>query len=535
MTQTASRRALAIRLAAGLITIIISLPLLLILAGIFTPDAEVWSHLRQFVLPGLVRNTILLTLGVVLGAGTLGVSLAWLSSQYYFPLSNWFRWLLMLPLAMPAYVLAFVQVGLLDYTGPVQSALRGLFGESLPVLQIRSLGGAMMVLSLSFYPYVFLLARNAFESQGMRHYEVAQTLGISPGRAFFRLALPMARPWIASGLLLVTMESLADFGAVYILGVDTLSIGIYQSWFALFSLPAAFQLASLLLLAALALLLLEQKQRAQRRYFQTPNDRPAGRRHLSPVKRWLAFSFATGVLLAAFVVPLLQLLSWTIGIFSIEWDSRYIQFLSHSLLLAMACVVLVLAAGLLIAYQSHRFNDPWSRMSMAICTVGYGIPGAVLAVAVFSTISQLDRLLVDGLGLASNQLLVGTVLATLAGLSIRFMSVGVAPLASGFARISPSLEQTARSLGSRGFDLIRRLYLPLLQNGLITAALLVFVDVMKEMPITLMTRPFGLNTLSIRIFELTSEGEWQRAALPAVTLVVVGLIPAILLARRKIE
>lgn len=520
-----------LRLASFLVAAIVALPLVVVVSFWLQPEPEIWAHLRAHVLPGLITNSVLLLGGVLLLAGGLGISLAWLTAAYRFPASRWLRWLLMLPLAFPAYVLAFVQVGLLDYTGPVQTGLRQLVGGPVDFPQIRSVGGAVLVLSLCFYPYVFLLARNAFDRQGRQAMETAQSLGLSPAAGFFRVVLPLARPWIVSGLLLVMMETLADFGAVYILGVDTFTTAIYKSWFSLFSLSAANQLAAILVLFALVMMLAEQHQRGRRRYA----DASAGLDRVPPRLRgwraWAAFGYAGMVLLLAVFIPLLQLLVWAWPQLALESDLRYFGYLGRSLTLAALAAVLVTTLGLLLAYAQRRLDDRLAAWTVAVASAGYAIPGVVLAVGVFITLNALGQLLAawgigSGAGWAT-----GTIIAMLLALSARFLSVAIAPAGSGLQRISPALEHSARSLGAAGFTLLRRVHLPLLRASLATAALLVFVDVMKEMPITLMTRPFGWDTLSVRLFELTSEGEWRRAALPAITLVLTGLVPVVLLGR----
>ena len=501
---------------------LVAVPVATVLSHWLAPEPEIWAHLSEHVLPGLLANTAWLVAGVTLLAGGLGVSLAWLTATCRFPGSRAFRWGLMLPLAMPAYVLAFVQVGLFDFTGPVQTLLRDWFGAGLRVPPVRSVGGAVLVLSLATYPYVYLLARNAFDRQGQRGLEVAQSLGLGPWRAFWQVSLPMARPWIASGLLLALMETLADFGAVYILGVDTFTTAIYKSWFSLFSLPAANQLATLLVLLAVMLMLGERAQRGERRY----SDRHAGLQSRPRALRgWPALAATTyccAVLGLAFVVPVLQLLGWAAGVLDSELDLRYFQYFARSLLLASLAALLVVTLGFVIAYGERRLADRAARWTTIVASAGYAIPGVVLAVGIYQPLQHFG-----------GGLLAGTVAVMLLALAARFMAVALAPIGSGLQRLSPQLEQSARTLGAAGAGLVRRVHLPLLAGSLATAGLLVFVDVMKEMPITLMTRPFGWDTLSVRLFELTSEGEWKRAALPALTLVAAGLLPVILLGRAR--
>ena len=517
-------RAVGIAVAA-----LAALPLLVVLSSLLHLETDIWLHLWHYVLPSVFSNTLCLLVGVLVGVLILGVSLAWLVSQYEFPGRPWLVWALVLPLAVPAYVMAFVQVGLLDFTGPIQSVLRTWLGQDLRLPQIRSLSGAVFILSLSFYPYVYLLSRNAFNNIGQRALEVGQSLGLSPLQSLWRVALPLARPWIVAGVLLVLMETLADFGAVYILGVDTFTTAIYKAWFGLFSLPAATQLASLLILFALLLLSAERWQRGERHY--QASGRRVQRRQLHGAYAGLACLYAAAVFAVAFVVPLLQLLRWCLASAATDLDARYIGFVMHSIGLAALAAFVVYVLALLLSWNEYRYRDRQAHFVVQLASVGYAVPGSVLAVGVFVCVAWLDNRLIAAFDLQTHSLLKGTVVVLLLALSCRFLSVAISPVSSAFNRIGQNLVMAARSLGENQRGVLWRLHLPLLRGGSITALLLVFVDVMKEMPITLMTRPFGWDTLAIRVFEMTSEGEWQRAALPAVMLVLAGLLPVIFLIR----
>lgn len=520
---------LLLRSAVWLIAGLAALPLLVVLLSLSQLDNDVWQHLSQHVLPEVLFNTLMLCAGVAIGVVWLGVSLAWLLTQYRFPGRRFFVWALILPLAIPAYVMAFVQVGLLDYTGPLQTGLRSLLGDGQWVPPVRSMGGAIYILCLSFYPYVYLLARDAFASQGARAIEVGQSLGYSPARSLWRVALPLARPWIAAGTLLALMETLSDFGAVYVLGVDTFTTAIYKAWFSLFSLSAATQLTSILILLALGLIALEQWQRGKRRY--APGAAASRLRNLPRWQGWLACAACSAVFWLAFVLPVVQLLFWVVENRWLDADQRIWGFIGHSLALALSAALLVLLLAWVLGYARAQLNDHSTKFAVQIATIGYAIPGTVLAVGVFIPIAWLDNWLLDTLQIDNVAILKGSVAALLFALCCRFLSVGLSPVVSAFERITPSQVMAARSLGSRGLSLQQRLYLPLLRGGLLTCLLLVLIDVLKELPITLMMRPFGWETLSIRIFEMTSEGMWQRAALPALVMIAAGLLPVLVLIR----
>ncbi len=513
-------------------------PLLVVLGSWLQPQPDVWEHLRAFVLPSVLKNTLVMALIVGVLVTLLGVSLAWLTAMCEFPLRRFFAWALVLPLALPAYVLASVMVGLLDYSGPIQTLLRESFGSGAMLPPVRSLGGAALVFGLVLYPYVYLLARQAFLTQGRRSLEAAQTLGLTRLRAFFRVVLPMSRPWWAAGLTLALMEMLADFGTVAIFNVDTFTTAIYKSWLSLFNLPVASQLASLLALAVLVLVWLEQRARGQRRYTAAGATARAQRERLrlSPGQGALAFGWCALVLLVAFVVPFVQLVMWAIAVAPADWDVRYWGFIGHSLLLSALAALLVVAAGLWLAYAQRQHPGRLTQWWVRLSTLGYALPGMLLSVGLFVPVAWLDLQLMplwQHWGIVPAPVIKGTLAVMLLALAARFMAVGFEPMQAAMQRITPHQEQAARSLGHGRWQMLRRLHVPMLRSGWLGASLLVFVEVMKEMPITLMTRPFGWDTLAVRVFEMSSEGMWERAALPSLCIVAAGLLPVALLVRES--
>ena len=525
------------RLATTFIAVLVLIPLVVVLSSIFSPTDSIWEHLIETVLPELVINTFWLMLGVGIGTGILGVSLAWLTVICEFPGRKLLDWALVLPLAVPAYVIAFVSIGLFDFTGPVQTSLRTWFDtDAIWFPPIRSTGGVIVVMVLAFYPYVYLLARNAFLTQGRRGMEVAQSLGRGPWGAFFRVALPMARPWIAGGLMLALMETLADFGTVATFNYDTFTTAIYKTWFGMFSLQAAAQLSSILVLVVFVLLLVEQRLRSRARYIQAgkqniPNDRIL----LRGVRGGLAFAYGLIVLSAAFLIPVTQLFIWGYQVFIEDFDSRYWGFLGHSLLLGVMAAFITTGCALILVYTNRLSRHLWTRAMVRLATLGYALPGAVLAVGGIVLVTWIDHQVIVWtktlLNVDIGLVITGTLFALLLAYLARFLVVAHSPVESAMQRITPSVDEAARSLSFSGMAMLRRVHLPMLRGGILTAAVLVFVDVMKEMPITLMTRPFGWDTLAVRIFEMTSEGQWERAALPAVVLVLAGLMPVMLLTR----
>ena len=536
MTGPPSRYAAAITVA--LLSVPALLPMLSAAAAWLSPATEVWQHQLQHVLPRVAVNTALLLALVGIATAILGTTLAWLVAAHEFPGRGFFSWALLLPLAVPGYVLAVVFAGALDYAGPLQGWLREQLGQGLRLPAIRSLGGAAVVLTLCLYPYVYMLARVAFETAGSRGLEVAQSLGLGRAAAFRKAVLPAARPAIAAGIALVCMETLADFGVVAALNVDTFTTAIYRAWFGMFSISAALQMAAVLALLALGGTWLERMLRGDRGFASDRAGRlDLPRQRLEGASAIAATATALAVLSAAFILPMIQLLHWSVQHAATDLDSRYWAFAGRSVVVAASGALVVVAAALALGYAVRGSTSRWLRGLGRVATIGYAIPGTVLAVGLFAPVSGLNNWLQQQLdsvlGTSAPQLfLQGTLLTMFIAYLARFLAVGSGPVESGLARIHRNLDQAAEILGVRGAARLSRVHLPLLRGSLLAAGVLVFVDLMKELPITLMTRPFGFETLALRVFEMTAEGEWTRAALPSVMIVAVGILPVVLLARR---
>jgi len=520
-----------------IVAILVLIPVGTVMLSFLSPAGEIWQHLVETTLSRLLLNSFWLALGVATFSAVLGVSLAWFTAVYDFPGRKIFSWGLLLPLAFPAYVLAFVTLGLFDFTGPVQTSLRSWFGtEPFWFPNIRSRMGVIIVMTLAFYPYVYLLARNAFLTQGKRSLEAAQSLGLNSAQGFFKVALPMARPWIASGVMLVLMETLADFGTVAVFNYDTFTTAIYKAWFSMFSLSAASQLASLLIIIIFVLIVIEQKFRSRIRYAETKQSSRMAPIILTGWKSWAVAGLASATLFFAFLLPITQLFIWAIDSFAEEFNQRYLGFLWHSLTLSGLSALLICVISTLMIYSVRRHPDMVSRMAVRIATIGYALPGVVLAVGIYIPLAWVDnwfsQMAMQLFSIEMGFLFQGTFVVMLIAYMTRFMAVGYNPIDSAMQRVTFSIDEASMGLGVSGWGMLQKVHLPILKGGIFTAATLVFVDVMKEMPITLMTRPFGWDTLSVRIFEMTSEGEWEQAALPAVVLVLTGLIPIIMLTRQ---
>lgn len=523
--------------AAMAIATVVAIPVLAVLSSFATPAAEIWRHLWQTQLVELTWNTVRLLIGV--GAGTLviGVGLAWLVVYYRFPGRGVLEWALILPLAMPAYVIGFASLGLFDFAGPVQTTLRAWLGPGVWFPDIRSYGGVTLIMTLVYYPYVYLLARAAFREQGAATLETARSLGRSRLSAFVRVTLPLARPSLAVGVALAMMEALADFGTVATYGYRTYTEAIYRVWHGMFDRIAATQLASVLLLFAFALILLERASRGRQRFTQSARRSAATHPEaLTGARAWIATAVCVAVLALGFLLPVGRLAWWSVAAIAEGRVSRdFPALLANTLFLAgiAACTACVLA--LVLAYAGRVHPGASVRVASQFAAMGYALPGSVIAVGVLVPLAWVDHgggaLLERLLGRPVGLFLTGSALGLVGAYVVRFLAVSLQTVDASLARVSPNLDDAARSLGASSGGVLRRVHVPMIRGGLLTALILVFVETMKEMPATLLLRPFGLNTLSVEVWERTSEALWHEAAVPALAIVVAGLLPVILAIR----
>ncbi len=523
--------------AAGAVALVVATPILVVVSSILTPSLEVWSHLWETQLAELAWNTIALITGVGLGVVVVGTGLAWLVTMYRFPGRGIFEWLLILPLAMPAYVIGFVFLALFDYAGPVQSWLRQVFGPGVWFPDFASYGGVVLVMTLVLYPYVYLLARAAFLEQSETTLEAARALGASRFRAFWKVMIPLARPSIVAGVTLALMEALSDFGTVAIYGFDTFTVAIYRIWFGLFDRGAATELASVLLFFTLTLYLLERALRGRARFYQTDGKvRPPTPKRLTGWKAWTASGAASLVVGVALGLPVAQLLYWTVtALGGPDYDDRYPAFMFNTLTLGAISAILAVGAAVVVAYGLRLSRNRIVTTFGRIANMGYALPGSVIAVGVLAPLAfvdhGLDAFLQATWGISSGLVLTGSMVGLLFAYLVRFLAVSCQTVEASLIKVTPSMDMAARSLGASKGEVLWRVHLPLIRGGLCTAAILVFVDVIKEMPATLLLRPFGYETLAVRIWQLTSESLWEAAALPALTIVAAGILPVLFLAR----
>ncbi|RUO47669.1 iron ABC transporter permease [Pseudidiomarina aquimaris] len=525
-------------LVLGLPLFVVVFALIELLVG---GDYTTIGHLWRTVIPEYVSHSLWLMLGVAVGVITLGVSTAWLTTSCRFPGQKILSWALLLPLAMPAYITAYTYTGMLDYSGPVQDTLRSVFGWSYGDYwfpQIRSLGGAIVVLSLVLFPYVYLITRATFLQQSATTLEAGRSLGLTPWQCFVRIALPLARPAIVTGTTLALMETLADYGTVQYFGVTTFTTGIFRTWYGLGDLTGALQLAGLLLAAVISLILLERWSRKKARYDQR-NPRPATPFELRGGKAWLASIACWLPLIFGFLLPALQLAAWSIERWEVWTTGDFWQLTWNSFALAFVAALLVVMLALWLAYGRRQVPTRAVRSSVAFAGLGYAIPGLVIAVGLLVLLTSVDGVIIDlskrWFDYNPGLLLSGTLFALLFAYAVRFLSVALQTVQAGLAEIRPSMDEAARIHGYRPMQVLRLIHLPLLRPSVLTAIILVGVDVLKELPATLVLRPFDFNTLAVRAYEMAGDERLADAGPPALMMVLVGLIPVILLSRAMLK
>ena len=521
---------------------LLALPVALVIASVFQGGGETWSHLAATALPRYVWNTVVLLLVVAWGVISMGVLSAWLITAYRFPGRETLQWALMLPLAVPAYVMAYAYTDWLQFTGPVQSALRGLTGWQAREYwfpEIRSLMGAAAMLSFALYPYVYLIARTAFNELPRSAIEAGRLAGYTAWGAFFRVAVPLARPAIAAGASLALMETLADFGTVSYFAVEVFTTGIFKAWLSMGDSVAAAQLSACLLAFVALVLALERASRGRAAYYTAAPRKPAPPHRLRGGRAALALLACAAPVFFGFVLPvaLLAHLAW--GEKAAYLGSRFMALVANSFSLAGVTALVAVGLAAVMAYAARLTRNRLVAGVNRVAGLGYAVPGAVIAVGVLVPLGRLDNLLAGGveqwLGIKMGLLLTGTVVALVYAYLVRLLAVALQTTEAGLAKITPSMEDAARSLGSSAAGALARVHVPLLAPSLATAALLVFVDVLKELPATFALRPFNFDTLAIEAYNLAKDERLAEAAVPSLVIVAVGLAPVVYVTKRYFQ
>ena len=522
----------------ALVLLVVALPIVTVLLLALTPADNIWPHLVSTVLTGSLSRTLLLSGGVAALTFAIGTATAWLVTMYRFPGREVLDRLLVLPLAVPTYIIAYCYVELFDYAGPVQTHLRTVFGFTSAgdywFPHVRSLGGAIFVLAAVFYPYVYLTARASFAQQSVCVLEVARTLGRSPLATFAGVALPLARPAIAAGVALVIMECLNELGAVQYLGVDTLSASIFATWMQRSNLGGAAQLAAVMLVLIAGLFAAERAARGGgRSHHTTGRYRAIPFQEIAGWKGIVAAGLASLPFVFGFVVPVLVIARDAATHTEGALSSGFLSAARNTLLLAIIAAAVAVAVALTLGYARRVAGTRFIRSAGRIAALGYAVPGTVLAIGLLIPLAGIDNH-VDGFmrstfGVSTGLLLSGSLFAITLAYVIRFLAVALAPIEAGLDRVSPNLDAAARTLGESALSVLWRVHLPLLMAPLGAAALLVFVDCMKELPATLLLRPFNFETLATHVYSLASIEQLEQASLGALTIVLAGLVPVLLL------
>ncbi|MGN5171215.1 ABC transporter permease [Aeromonas sp. 102P] len=518
------------------IALLLGLPVIALLFSAFSAEGELFRHLADTVLLDYLGNTLGLVVGVVLLSLLFGVPTAWLVAMCQVPGRRALQWALMLPMAMPSYIVAYVYTDLLDYSGPLQAGLRALFGWNNPAdywfPAIRSLGGAAWVLALVLFPYVYLLTRASFLEQSVSLIHSSRLLGCTPWQSFRRLSLLLARPAIMVAVSLVAMETLADFATVHFFAINTLTTAVYDTWLGYGSLATAAKLSCLMLLAVVLLIALERRSRSRQQVFQKSMGHEQPLRYpLRGMSRWLAGLWCWGLVLAGFGLPFVILLDYGVRYFELSWTPEFVRFAGNSLLISALTALLAMGIALLLGFFRRLDGGIKSLLPLRIAAMGYAMPGTVLAIGVLVPLTALDFAINDLAEWLGRQgpglLLTGTITAIVFGYLVRFVAIAIGSVESSMGKISPSLDMAARSLGQGDGGMLRRVHLPLVRRGLFAGAMLVFIESMKELPAALLLRPFNFDTLATHVYQFVSDEMLERGALGAIVIVLVGLLPLI--------
>lgn len=537
-------RGSTLTIAAGIVAILVAMPVLSVFSNMLAGGtASTWSHLASTVLPEFLMNTVILCVFVGLGVASIGVTCAWLTTMLDFPGRRFFEWALVLPLAMPAYVMAYVYTDFLQFVGPLQSGLRELTGWRAGDYwfpDVRTVGGAAAMFTFVLYPYVYLLARTAFLERAGGMLEAGRSLGLGPWRCFFRVSMPLARPALVAGTALALMETLADFGTVAYFGVQTFTTGIYRAWFSLGDRTAAAQLSTMLLGFVVLVLVLEQASRGRARFNNTSRHQVLPvRTSLSTVAGLIACLACLLPLLFGFLLPGGLLLNMALSEGDAQFGVRFIELARNSFVLASVSAVVAVGLAVLLAYAARMSRASLPRHLNRIVGLGYAVPGSVIAVGVLIPVTRLDTMLASGwqalFGVNPGLLLTGGIAALVYAYMTRFLSIALQTVESSLGKITSNMDDAARSMGYGKLATLRRVHVPMLRGSLLTAALLVFVDVMKELPATLVMRPFNFDTLATQAHTLAADERLAEASTAALTIVAVGLLPMLILSHQIVK
>ncbi|OLQ87047.1 iron ABC transporter permease [Vibrio panuliri] len=525
--------------SSGTLALLLVLPIFAIFFTAIGETDELFSHLMSTVLPTYTFNTVVLALGVMLLSLVFGIPSAWLMAMCRLPTERILQWALVLPLAMPAYIVGYIFTDWFDFAGPIQIALRDLMGWQAGDYwfpDIRTLGGAIVVLALVLYPYVYLLCRAAFMEQNVSLLQSARLLKCSPWESFYRISLPLVRPAIAVGLSLVAMETIGDFGTVSYFAVNTLTTAVYDTWLGYSSLTAAAKISAIMLVIVILLLSTERYSRRKQKLFQSQfSSREDFRYQLQGWKKWAALTWCWGLVAVAFIFPLGQLLIYAYKYFAQSWTVEFQQYAINSLYVSLSAALIAVLIALVVNFYQRLSATRSAVAFMRFSSLGYAVPGTVLAIGVMVPVLFMDHLVNDIAKLMEwgrpGLIFSGSMFAIIFALVVRFSAVAIGSIESSLSKVSPSLDMASRTMGCNANQMLRRVHLPLIRRGALIAGLLVFIESMKELNASLLLRPFNFETLATYVYNFASDEHLELAAMPAVLLVLVGLVPLVLVNR----
>lgn len=528
------------QLSVAVAAVVAALPVITILGLSFSPAENIWPHLIETALPRYVGNTLILVVGVGVAVFLTGVTTAYLVTTFEFPFRRQLEFLLLLPFAFPSYVIAYLYTDLLEFSGPVQGLLRHLFGWELArdywFPEIRSMGGAILLMGLVLYPYVYLMARASFLEQSPHYRDACRLMGRSHFRTFLFVSLPVARPAVAIGVALALMETINDIGTVEFFSIQTLSVGLFDVWLNMNNLGGAAQISMVTLTFILILIGMEYSGRRKARFYQssgrfTPTDRVT----LAGGFKWGASLLCLLPVLFGFLVPMVVLVGNSVAYFDQSWTPAFRSYAANSLFVSLTAAICCTVLAVMISYAKRLHHGNVLLALSRVVSMGYAVPGSVLAVGIVVSLgwidNSLDGLFRDRFGFSTGLLLSGSAFSIILAYVIRFMAISIGNVDSSFSKVSTSIDMASRTLGYTPLKTLRLYHLPLIKSGALTAVLIVFVDCMKELPATLLLRPFNFETLATHIYQAASDEQIERAALGALFIVLAGLIPVILISR----
>jgi len=519
------------------VILVVITPIITVLSYVFSPSTHLWGHLADNLLLEYLSNTFLILMFVSLISVVLGVSCAWLVTMYQFPGKDIFKWLLVMPIAIPTYVSAYIYAGLVEPSGFLFESAESTIGlgkELYNLINLRNIYGVIFILSICLYPYIYLITYSSFKEQSYCAIEVGKSLGLNKKELFRKISIPLARPGIIAGLSLVMMETLAEFGTMDYYGVSTFTTGIYRTWFAFDDDTSALHLASILLTFVFILMILEKYSRGRSKYnHSSQKTRPMKPINMSMRNGIYAFLWCLLIVLLGFIIPIIQLFLWLIDTYSYLFDSEFLEIIINTIIIGSFASVLIVLISIYASYVNRSTSNMYTKFSLKIFSIGYSIPGVVIAVGIIIPITLIDDLQAAIFG-SPIFYLSGSFIALIIAYLVRFSTISFNATESGLSKIKNNIDLTAKSFGFSNFMILKNIHIPMMKTTVITALILVFVDIVKELPATLILRPFNFDTLAIHIYELASSEQLSFIASPALMLITIGLIPVIILIRKTV-